>query len=124
MFFSGQLGGIRRDAVRCTLAKLHQIEAWFEAQSQLAFYASSLLLIYEGSSPLPQCNCSRPEGTTAAVCRDHSSRKSPTGLLNGESTCVADVKMIDFAHVFETTEKDDNYLFGLRRLIAHIKKLL
>ncbi|XP_064605476.1 inositol polyphosphate multikinase-like [Liolophura sinensis] len=123
VFFSGQ-NGIRRDAVWCVLAKLHQIEAWFESQTQLAFYASSLLLMYEGNSQLRQCNCSSPMSTDTGVSNHESSQNSLTAMVNGESTCVADVKMIDFAHVFETTERDENYLFGLRRLIAHIERLL
>lgn len=37
---------------------------------------------------------------------------------------LVDVKMIDFTHVFEDRGKDDNYIYGLRNLIAHLRHLL
>jgi len=62
--------------------KLKCLLLWFENQTSLQFYGSSLLVIY-----------------------------SPKDM-----TC--DVKMIDFAHVFYEEMQDENYMFGLRRLIS------
>ncbi|XP_077868318.1 inositol polyphosphate multikinase-like [Saccoglossus kowalevskii] len=36
---------------------------------------------------------------------------------------LADVKMIDFTHVIPSNSVDENYLYGLRRLIQHFKTL-
>ena len=37
---------------------------------------------------------------------------------------LADVRLIDFAHVFPSTDIDDNYLFGLNNLIHFLEELL
>ncbi|XP_012731708.2 inositol polyphosphate multikinase isoform X1 [Fundulus heteroclitus] len=39
---------LRRDAIRASICRLQQILHWFHSQHQLAFYASSLLFVYEG----------------------------------------------------------------------------
>ncbi|KAG9346006.1 hypothetical protein JZ751_007821 [Albula glossodonta] len=41
--------GLRKDAVSASIQKVEEILQWFEGQSQLHFYASSLLFVYEGS---------------------------------------------------------------------------
>lgn len=88
---------------------LHQLEViqhWFESQQLYAFYSSSLLLLYE-SDPVPPSsgdNHSKPEANAA------------TGRH-----CAA--KMIDFAHVFPTVERDSNYLFGLRSLMTILRRI-
>ncbi|XP_010779884.1 inositol polyphosphate multikinase [Notothenia coriiceps] len=47
---------LRKDAVSASIRRVQRILRWFESQQQLAFYASSLLFVYEGlpssSSPL------------------------------------------------------------------------
>ncbi|XP_006630541.2 inositol polyphosphate multikinase [Lepisosteus oculatus] len=48
-FFNGN--NIRKDAIVVSIQKVQKILQWFEGQSQLNFYASSLLFVYEG---LPQ----------------------------------------------------------------------
>lgn len=40
--------GLRKDAIRDLLTKLYQIETWFKTQRKFSFYASSLLMVYEG----------------------------------------------------------------------------
>nr|CAB3256567.1 inositol polyphosphate multikinase [Phallusia mammillata] len=37
---------------------------------------------------------------------------------------IVDVKMIDFAHVFEDNHTDDNYIFGLRNLIHYLRQVM
>ncbi|KAG7226553.1 hypothetical protein INR49_003710 [Caranx melampygus] len=39
---------LRKDAVSASIHRVQQILHWFESQQQLAFYASSLLFVYEG----------------------------------------------------------------------------
>lgn len=39
---------MRKDAIRASIGRLQQILHWFHSQQQLAFYASSLLFVYEG----------------------------------------------------------------------------
>ncbi|XP_001375711.3 inositol polyphosphate multikinase isoform X2 [Monodelphis domestica] len=46
---------LRKDAIAASIKKIEKILQWFESQSQLNFYASSLLFVYEGSS-LPTAN--------------------------------------------------------------------
>ncbi|XP_052006583.1 inositol polyphosphate multikinase [Xyrauchen texanus] len=46
-FHNGQC--LRKDAISHNVFKIRQILHWFESQTQLHFYASSLLLMYEGS---------------------------------------------------------------------------
>ncbi|XP_051945482.1 inositol polyphosphate multikinase-like [Xyrauchen texanus] len=46
-FHNGQV--LRKDAISQIISKIQRILRWFESQRQLHFYASSLLLVYEGS---------------------------------------------------------------------------
>ncbi|XP_069024639.1 inositol polyphosphate multikinase [Embiotoca jacksoni] len=45
-FQNGQ--GLRKDAVSASILRVQRILRWFQSQRQLAFYASSLLFVYEG----------------------------------------------------------------------------
>ncbi|XP_065152139.1 inositol polyphosphate multikinase [Paramisgurnus dabryanus] len=45
-FYNGK--DIRRDAISLIISKIQSILRWFENQTQMHFYASSLLLVYEG----------------------------------------------------------------------------
>lgn len=45
-FYNGDL--LRRDVIAASIAKVKSVLRWFENQSQLNFYASSLLFVYEG----------------------------------------------------------------------------
>ncbi|RXM36361.1 Inositol polyphosphate multikinase [Acipenser ruthenus] len=47
-FFNGN--SVRKDAIAASIQKVQKILQWFQSQSQLHFYASSLLFVYEGSS--------------------------------------------------------------------------
>ncbi|XP_029312072.1 inositol polyphosphate multikinase isoform X2 [Cottoperca gobio] len=48
---------LRKDAVSASIRRVQCILRWFESQRQLAFYASSLLFVYEG---LPSSSSSSP----------------------------------------------------------------
>lgn len=51
-FYNGNL--LRRDVITASIAKVKSILRWFENQSQLNFYASSLLFVYEGLPLAPE----------------------------------------------------------------------
>lgn len=46
-FFGLHHGELRKDVVKALLVRLKQLEKWFLNQTQLAFYASSLLIVYD-----------------------------------------------------------------------------
>ncbi|KAG8552432.1 hypothetical protein GDO81_004533 [Engystomops pustulosus] len=51
--FFNNSGYVRKDVVSACLQKVQEILQWFENQDTLHFYASSLLFVYDGSSPQP-----------------------------------------------------------------------
>ncbi|NXA36659.1 IPMK multikinase, partial [Eudromia elegans] len=67
---------LRKDAVAASIQKMEKILEWFEGQEQLNFYASSLLLVYEGSC---QATTVRLGEVTLA-----EKRVVPRGLLGGD----------------------------------------
>ncbi|KAK3610717.1 hypothetical protein CHS0354_028111 [Potamilus streckersoni] len=158
---------LRRDAIQVLLEKLREIESWFASQTMFSFYASSLLLVYEGDmpynnylSPCIQCHSKEDSGCGSSGCGsteldqnedssgctcesdktddissisiENSSSVISTSLndIKTESSedlhndAIADVRMIDFTHVFSQGEIDENYLFGLRNLIRNLEMLL
>jgi len=71
--------------------------------------------------------------SSEADTRGDSSNKSVLSLSRRiqESTSkyrfppsIVDVRMIDFAHVYEEDKKDDNYIYGLKNLIQYFRELL
>lgn len=76
--------------------KLMSLRKWFQENHSFAFYATSLLLIYEGAEDLPTSN-----------------------------TKVPVVKMIDFAHVRKHGGgQDEGYLHGLDNIISIFREIL
>lgn len=174
--------GLRKDAIHVLLEKLHEIEKWFESQRRFSFYASSLLMIYEGDTQqndyFTRCNhCHKGDclccttdsehtdstdnsdnassgvtdntdltssqtvlsemdtassgqtdnsSLTASVSSMSVDTQSTSGSsgVNNHNAVLADVRMIDFTHVFNVDERDDNYLYGLKNLISNMQQLL
>ncbi|XP_069756786.1 inositol polyphosphate multikinase [Narcine bancroftii] len=196
---------LRKDAVTSSIQEIEKILQWFERQSKLCFYASSLLFVYEGSSELTATGDSQmPHKPTAPkgirrtgelmeynnnihvmgstengmmeasvgqslsnmyalhrkdcfrahqhvplhlknMDQDHSICKcfsliSP-GQPNGNEIKQLEknfiqtssmlpkppevaVRMIDFAHVFPSNTKDEEYIYGLKHLISVLKNML
>ena len=129
------------------LQRLHMVLDWMLKQRQFVFYASSLLLVYEGA----MCRCSRDsrENRTTAITEDatwtDSAKHDGTGcdatdatvahhvwecskhhlVMEGETNDqYADVRMIDFAHVFPSGDKDNNYIEGVESLVKYLNRLL
>ena len=199
--------GLRKDAIEVLLQKLYTIRRWFKSQRLFNFYASSLLMVYEGDpqennfyNPCNNCDKSdcgystadsvqtdnenftslaengssmnvldAPSVTDTSVIDNTASdttdtasavtstseqtdtassgvgsscqelsytasvsdisvsttpSRSHSSSLNSQDTVLADVRMIDFTHVFFTDEQDDNYLYGLNNLIGDMETLL
>jgi hypothetical protein len=102
LYLSGGSGSLRRGAAAALLAKLQLLRDFFAEQAEFRFYGSSLLFTYEGAP------CS---GT--------------------EESARADVRMIDFAHVWpiqasdsSREPRDSGYLLGLQTLIQLFQELL
>lgn len=100
--------------------QIKKIKDWFDKQTQFAFFASSLLIVYEGKpDQTTQTNNNVQTKPTENNGKEHSSssdsRSDPASLV--------DVRMIDFAHVFPAEAKDENYLYGLNNLIKYLEKM-
>ena len=90
-------------AIKETIKKFEEIKNWFEKQTTYHFYSSSLIVIYE------------------ANLEDILNNNHPS---NDQQNLVR-IVMADFAHVFPARDQlDTNYLFGINRLIDHLKLLL
>lgn len=115
--FHQYLGGVQfdmtSDILGQLLTNLVDIKQWFTTQRLFRFIASSILIVYE-------TNCSRKLGKhqkshEQSETVENMHQRSPTNLL-------VDTKIIDTAHVFPSTDIDDNYLFGLENLISIFEK--
>ncbi|XP_028263683.1 inositol polyphosphate multikinase isoform X2 [Parambassis ranga] len=72
--------GLRKDAVSGSIRKVQRILHWFESQHQLAFYASSLLFVYEGlSSCSSSSSASLSTLITPATIKTDSGRDEEAG---------------------------------------------
>ncbi|XP_061564602.1 inositol polyphosphate multikinase-like [Cololabis saira] len=60
---------LREDAVLASIHKVQRILRWFDSQQQLAFYASSLLFVYEG---LPSSGTGPGPGTAVTPAGDQN----------------------------------------------------
>jgi 1D-myo-inositol-tetrakisphosphate 5-kinase/inositol-polyphosphate multikinase len=100
-------GGVRLGVAAAFLARLEEMLAWFTVQCEFRFYASSLLFVYEGGGS--------QGGATA-------------GAGAGGPAALADVRMIDFAHVQALQEgpgaRDEGYILGLRTLVRCLQGML
>lgn len=81
---------------------LQEIARWFGSQSILSFHGSSVLIVFEG---------------------DRATLDSNVETNHNRHPSLLQVKMIDFAHVFQTRASDDNYLEGLNSLISYFQSL-
>ncbi|MEW5302441.1 MAG: hypothetical protein WDW36_005228 [Sanguina aurantia] len=87
---------------RSALPQLRQLETWFSTQTSLQFFASSVLIVYDGDVTHSQ------EGTTSSSMHQQ-----------------VRVQMIDFAHSFPITSGhlDTNVLTGIRTLIQTLEHI-
>ncbi|CAH1794290.1 unnamed protein product [Owenia fusiformis] len=113
-----QGGKLRKDVIRHVLCKLQEIEHWFNIQTELMFFAMSILIVFEGDIQLEE----KSENNQSY----NSADSNHVGCVNGYSSIddEVEVKLIDFAHVFKTDKKDMNFLAGLYGIQMHLKMLL
>ena len=95
------------------LTNLVDIKQWFTTQRLFRFIASSILIVYETNSSQKLGKHQKSHEQSETVENMH--QRSPKNLL-------VDTKIIDTAHVFPSTDIDDNYLFGLENLISIFEK--
>ena len=88
--------------IKNVLHHLQHIQTWFQVQRRYSFYSSSLCIVYEGLSERYNTACD--------------------GFCTFAEDLVS-IHMIDMAHVFLTTEQDDNYLYGLNKMITCIQQV-
>ncbi|XP_070185259.1 uncharacterized protein [Littorina saxatilis] len=84
MFFGLGYRKLRQDVVLALLVKLRDIEGWFLTQKTLAFYASSLLIVY---SSIPHQGKPSDHGK----CRLSEYKEPLNGCASGQGRCSADV---------------------------------
>ncbi|KAM3860144.1 inositol polyphosphate multikinase [Diretmus argenteus] len=87
---------LRKDAVSASICRVQRILHWFEFQCQLAFYASSLLFVYEGlpptssPSPSPSSSSSSPASSPLLSTPSLSPPAGKTPALSSAVTSLAD----------------------------------
>ncbi|XP_018801534.1 PREDICTED: inositol polyphosphate multikinase [Bactrocera latifrons] len=134
LFINAQ-NGVFRPLVFEILKQLYRIREWFKMQTLYNFYASSLLIVYDYEQLekflLPN-DAHQGNGISQLTNGDLENNGS-VNLNAQESTAYKSsdahwvkVKMIDFAHVFPTTNQslDTNYIFGLENLIVVFEELM
>lgn len=84
-----------------------QIKEFFEKQTTYHFYSSSIIIAYEAN--------------LEEILQMNSENKKQSLIVDE----MVRVKMVDFAHVLiDKDSLDENYLFGLTKLIHFLKCLL
>ncbi|XP_060080444.1 inositol polyphosphate multikinase-like [Ylistrum balloti] len=145
--------GLRKDVIKVVVDKLKELESWFLEQRMYAFYASSILIVYEGDvKHKPDCSTvvnsdqtkknrentlrsnsplmeNGDEDTNKSIDSLHIGNGDVDGRISAKlnGACerpLVEIRMIDFTHVFPSQEEDSNYLFGLQNLIKHFQCLL
>ena len=88
---SSQIG--RSRSIRKILCQLGSIQKWFDRNTTMRFYSSSILIVYEGS------------------------------MVEDETVDVVKVKMIDFGRVRREAGGDEGYCLGLKTVISMFEEI-
>jgi 1D-myo-inositol-tetrakisphosphate 5-kinase/inositol-polyphosphate multikinase len=107
----------QRRVIAEAIRKFAEVKSWFEKQRTYHFYASSLIVVYEAclEEMLNEMDLNNNNNTDA--------NNNTVAIPSIESSVK--IFMADFAHVFPANNSiDNNYLFGLDKLIEHLKILL
>ncbi|XP_019923289.3 inositol polyphosphate multikinase isoform X1 [Magallana gigas] len=141
-------GVLQKEVIKAVIERLERILEWFHKQRTFNFFASSLLVVFDGDiSPSPSShpnsslsssgldagnithNCCN--GETDSIIENDFSDLVSSDSVDDKTTNPPDsphpkvqVRMIDFAHVYHMTEEDENYIFGLKHLIDDFRRLL
>ncbi len=115
------------NAVQETIKKFEEIKSLFEMQKTYHFFSSSLIVIYEAylEDNLNAANKNETNCTNLNNNNLDQSHLISNNVLNKSFESSVRIVMADFAHVFPAKDTlDKNYLYGLNRLIDHLKILL
>lgn len=91
----GNVGPSTKRVILSVIEQLIEIRNWFRNHSTLAFYASSILIVYEGNKTA--CDQVDPDVKMidfAHVCRDDEEHSGRQGYVYGIETLVEMLKMI------------------------------
>ncbi|OWF50893.1 Inositol polyphosphate multikinase [Mizuhopecten yessoensis] len=90
--------GMRKDVLRVVVEKLKDLESWFSEQRIYAFYASSILIVYEGEvKHKPDCSTAvNTDQTESEKNRENTLRSNSPHMENGEGDTN---KPIDSLHI-------------------------
>jgi hypothetical protein len=96
------------NALKETIQKLSHIKEFFKKQTTYNFYSSSIIITYEAN--------------LEAILQMNKENKTRSLIVND----LVRVKMVDFAHVVleKSNSLDENYLFGVEKLISFLRRLL
>lgn len=97
---------------------MHEANSDMCKQSPKVFETDSTFLHYNGCSSIFSKSNSGDD-----VCSDCYLHKNICKELQ-VNCALFRISMLDFAHVFSSSEEDSNYLFGLNRLITNWQQLL
>lgn len=104
---------IRIDVILSVIQQLGKILIWFKSQTELHFYCSSILIVYDGS---------------VAVSKEAVVSMAELYTLdrNAVDTDLVKVKMIDFAHTLPSPVPqilDHGYILGISNLIDKLRQI-
>ncbi|XP_062580007.1 inositol polyphosphate multikinase-like [Saccostrea cucullata] len=138
-------GVLQKEVIKAVIVRLKEILEWFNKQRTFHFFASSILIVFDGdvNSPLSSKSPTSSAGLKGSVAdnccngdtdsiiendfSDVISSDFVDSVTDGQSESVhpkVQVRMIDFAHVYHMPEEDENYVFGLKHLIDDLHRLL
>jgi hypothetical protein len=135
-------GVMQREVIKDVIERLEVILKWFNKQRTYNFFASSILIVFDGdvSSSSSKTSLSSSDlkvaddccnGETDSIIKNDYSELISEDSEDSKTVRQSDmvrgkiqVRMIDFAHVYRMPDEDDNYIFGLRHLIYDLHRLL
>ena len=106
------------------------MEKWFRAQRLYKFIASSILIAYDGvnqrinnqgTSTAPAYSALEDQPLTDNI--RHSNAVQLAHLKNCQQKTLVEVRIIDTAHVFLSSDVDGNYLFGLENVLSIVERI-
>ena len=111
------------------------MQKWFRAQRLYKFIASSILIAYDGDNqrtnnqgPNTAHSYSALEGQPLTDNVQHSNAVQLGHLNNCQQELqpqksLVEVRIIDTAHVFLSSDVDGNYLFGLENVLSIVERI-
>lgn len=110
-----------------------EIKRWFTNQRLYRFIASSILIVYEGDNKQITTDTNTISSGTLQQALEQNDTRSDLKIIHlptlkncqwqsPHKKTVVETRMIDTAHVFTSSDLDNNYLFGLENVISIVEK--